>query len=422
MIYVLYDILTHVAIAALLPYFMLKMFTARKYREGISERFGFIDSEKTKALGGKKTVWVHAVSVGETKAVAPLLKLLKERNPALKIAFSTVTKTGQKVASEDLRGLIDTLIYFPLDLSWAVRRVIRRLNPVAFVVAEKEVWPNLYHTLSRNSVPIIVVNGTISERSHKRFLKLGFFFRDIFGSVDYFCARTADDLKRAIDAGVSKERAAVMGNLKFDLKPPKLDPQRMDSIRALICPSRVIVAGSTHQGEEEIVLDAFKRLRPRHPDLKLVIAPRHPERFNDVEGLIRKTGLSYARRTKGGGGEVLMLDTVGELMAVYSFSTISIVGGSLVGGIGGHNLLEPAYFGKPVLYGSHLTTYLNMAEMLEAGGGGVRVPEGGLYDALSRLLEDDVLRTLIGESAKKVVEANTGATARCAQIIERSIR
>ncbi|MFQ5735639.1 MAG: 3-deoxy-D-manno-octulosonic acid transferase [Thermodesulfobacteriota bacterium] len=430
MAYTLYDILLHLFTAALVPYFLFKMVSASKYREGIPERFGFIRAGKLKGLKGGRVVWVHAVSVGETKAVMPILRRLKKKRPEVKVVFSTVTKTGQATAAEDGRGLIDALIYFPLDLSWAVRRVVRAVGPAAFVVVEKEVWPNCIMTLRKRGVPVIVVNGTISDRSFRRFKKLGFFFRDVFGAVSFFGARTESDRRKAMGVGVRPECAVTTGNIKFDLTPPSTDPGRIEGLKkslGLKDGSTVIVAGSTHAGEEEAVLKAFVDLRDAFSGLKLVIAPRHPERFSEVETLIRKTGLAYLRRTKvkdgggkgGGAPDVLLLDTVGELMMVYSFSTIAVVGGSIVPGIGGHNLLEPAYYGKPVVYGAHLTTYREMADMLEEAGGGVRVGDGGLYCALKKLLDDRELREQTGERARGVVESNRGAADRSVEVIER---
>ena len=424
--YILYDILLHLSIVALLPYFFFKMLTTQKYREGIPERFGFIKSGKSGKLANPssaRTHWVHAVSVGETRAVMPAVKLLKKRNPALRVVFSTVTRTGQETARKDGVGLIDALVYFPLDLSWAAGNMVRAIDPVVFVVVEKEVWPNCFRALGKRGVPIVVINGTISERSYRRFKKLGFFFRGVFGSVSTFCARTDGDRRRAVGLGVAPERAVTTGNMKFDLAPPELDASSLEGLKKALGISGVgpvIVAGSTHAGEEEEVLAAFKKLRGDFPDLKLIIAPRHPERFAEVASLIRKSGFNCARRSAPAGKpeQVVLLDTVGELMMVYSFATVAVVGGSIAPGIGGHNLLEPAYYGKPVVYGGNLTTYLEMAEMLEAAGGGVRAGRGELYGALAKLLGDRTLREDMGERARALVEANRGAAEKSVAVIE----
>lgn len=418
----LYDILLHISVFILLPYFVVKMFTAKKYREGIPERFGFIKAEKIRAAAGSPLIWIHAVSVGETKAVAPVVKSLKQRNPGVKILFSTVTGTGNATAAKDLSGFIDALIYFPLDLSWAIKRVARAFNPSAFVVIEKEIWPNVFLEMKKENVPVIILNGTISERSHRRFLRFSFFFKEVFGCVSLFSARTEDDRKKAIEAGVKEGNARTAGNIKFDLSPPSAHPNYLDTIKdALrVSPSdAVIVAGSTHPGEEEKVVSAFKMISKEHSNARLIIAPRHPERFGEVEALLKKTGLEFSKRSAGGGGKVVLLDTIGELMPVYSFSTIAFVGGSLVPGIGGHNLLEPAYYGRPVLWGPHLTTYASMGELLEGSGGGFTVrDENDLAEKANALLSDKALCERAGEAAKKVVEANRGAARKSVEALE----
>lgn len=401
------------------------MISARKYREGIPERFGLLDKGKLERLKGGPVVWVHAVSVGETNAVVPLLKSFKEKHPEAKVLFSTVTRTGNRVAASQGKGLVDALIYFPLDISWVVRRVVKMVGPCAFIVVEKEVWPNIFRTLNRSSIPIIVVNGTISDKSFKRFMRLKFFFRDVFGQISYFCARTDEDLVKAVKAGVREGSAEAVGNIKFDLKAPAASTEALESLKEALSigpKDKVIVAGSTHRGEEEVILNAFKGLLKEIPGVRLILAPRHPERFGEVESIIKKSSLSCVRRTSGAGAcaDVVLLDTVGELLTVYSFATAAIVGGSLVEGIGGHNLLEPAYFSKPVIYGGYLTTYLAMAEMLEAAGAGVRVNgESELAGALKKILTDNGLRERSGASARKVVEENRGAIKRTVEIIER---
>lgn len=425
--YRLYDILLHVALVLSLPFFIIKMLTVKKYREGLSERFGFIGHDKLRRLKGSPVVWFHAISVGETKAALPVLRLFKETHPDMKVVFSTVTMTGNRCAIKECAGLADVVIYFPLDLSWTVRRAINRINPRMLIVVEKEIWPNMILSLSKRAVSVIIVNGTISERSFKRFMRFGFLFREVFSAISYFAARTEEDCERAIKAGVARERAGSVGNIKFDIAQPDSSPERrarLLSSMALSSDDTVIVAGSTHKGEEEMILSAYAALRRRFKTLKLVLAPRHPERFDDVEALIRKTGIAFGRRsniTHGimTGAEIILLDTVGELMNVYSIASIAFVGGSLVRGIGGHNLLEPALHAKPVIYGGHLTTYLGMAELLEANRGGARVEdEASLEAAIERLLSDSALRSRMGEAAKKAVEANRGAARRTMSIID----
>lgn len=423
--FILYDIILHLLLIAISPYLLFKMISLKKYTYGLGERFGSISNEKLRRLDGGPVMWVHAVSVGETKAVMPVIKLIKKNHPGTRVLFSTITKTGQSIAGTEGAGLIDALIYYPLDLSWIVRGMVGRIKPAVYVVVEKEVWPNIIRIMKGAGVPVAVVNGTISERSFKRFLRLKFLFGDIFAMMSFFGARTEDDRRRAVEAGVNNEKAVTTGNVKFDLAPPVLDAAALSSLKCSVGEAghgKIIVAGSTHPGEEEIILDAFAGLKSLLPDCMLIIAPRHPERFDDAESIVKKKGLTCARRTVGGVAEadVLLLDTMGELMTVYSLGDVAVVGGSLTEGIGGHNLLEPAYFGKPVLYGPYLTTYLGMAEMLETGGGGIRVAcADGLYTALKGLLTNDILRKKTGENAKMVVKANRGAVGKTVEALER---
>lgn len=425
MAFFLYDIFLHAALPALLPYFLLKMIFYGKYRSGIFERFGFINKAKIEKLRGKPVVWVHAVSVGETKAALPLVKILKEKNPDVRVVFSTVTATGNAVAKQEGASFIDALIYFPLDFGWAVRRVVRSVSPSLFVAVEKEFWPNFLMTLDENSVPVVVVNGVVSERSAKGYKKLAVLFGPVFGSISFFCAMTKQDAARAAVLGIREDRIAVSGNLKFDTRPPELSPVDKDSIRKSLGISNsvpVIVAGSTHRGEEDILLGAFGRLRQEFRGLKLVLAPRHPERFDEVEGIVLKKGFSCRRKKKDMGkdpeADVALLDTIGELASVYSVSTIAFVGGTLVP-VGGHNLLEPAFFGIPVVYGPHLQNCLQMAEALEAGGASVRASAESVEQEFGRLLKDESLRAKTGSAGKRVVESNRGAIEMSYNVMER---
>jgi len=434
--YFFYDILFHGFFAATLPYVLYKAIRTEKYRDGIGERFGRIKREKLGALfGDGPCIWIHAVSVGETKAAMPLLKALREKLSDARIVFSTTTRTGQAVARSEGNACIDALIYFPLDFSWAVKSVIRDIRPDVFIVVEKEIWPNLFKALADNRVPIVVVNGTISERSYRRFLKFGFFFSQVFAKINFFCAAAAPDLERAVALGVGQDRAMVTGNLKFDQKPVG----RCDITKGLeeaLClgPDELLfVAGSTHGGEEEIILKAFKDLLKECHGLRLAIAPRHPERFAEVEGLIKKSGLACRKRTskvvakkksKGKKNcEVFLLDSMGELQCLYELAHIAFVGGSLVPDVGGHNLLEPAGLGRPVLFGPYVHTCGAMAELLSDAGGGIMVRGGReLKGSLRELAGDSGLREEMGRAAREVVEQNRGAVEKTLRVIEKFLK
>lgn len=411
-----------------------------KYRKGMLERFGFIANEKV--ISNKKIIWFHAVSVGETKAVMQLLKMFKQRHPDTSIIFSTTTYTGNKVARDYGAGWMDSIIYFPLDFSWVVKRVINKINPKALIVVEKEIWPNILNILNNKSIPIIVVNGKISDRSFKRYVFSGFFFKRIFQNITAFCAQTNKDCERAVKVGIDPKKIFITGNIKFDMETPHISPSEklgMMQKMGITHFNTVLVAGSTHEGEEEIILNAFARLKNEIPNLKLIIAPRHPERFKEVEGLIRDKGFSLLKRSetlnsqlsksplyppygKGGCGgiyDVILLDTIGELGKIYSLANAAFVGGSLVN-IGGHNLLEPALHKKPVIFGTHIQTFSEGADLLINGGGGIMVKDGNeLEKRLRQIFLHDSLAQKIGEAGYKVIELNRGAAEKSLEIIER---
>lgn len=416
--YLLYDILLHLSLIILLPYFLFKMAVRGKYRQGLMERFGIIKADKIDRLGGKRPIWLHAVSVGETKAVVPLVKRLREEYPDIRIVFSTVTATGNSIATKNLPW-VDAIIFFPLDLSWVVRRVVRNLKPKVFIVVEKEVWPNLLRVLQKEGVPAVVINGTISSRSFKRYRLFMPFFKVVFKGITLFCVQGKEDRERVLSLGIEEERVMVTGNIKFDEGPSTPTTTEMLGLMKTLGLSEgegVIVAGSTHRGEEEVILDVFKRLKEEFHGLRLIIAPRHPERFGEVEGLIRGKGFSLLKRSETPCPmphapcyyDVILLDTMGELGRVYSLATVAFVGGSLVD-VGGHNLLEPAFQRRPVLFGPYVGNYPEIASALTSARGGVMVEDGeGLWRWSRRfLLERDTARQY-GEAAYGVVKANMG--------------
>jgi len=436
--YLLYDILLHLSLVLLLPYFLFKMLFVGKYRKGIWERFGFIGEEKLKNLfagcaecHGKKIVWFHAVSVGETKAVLPLVRLLKEKHPDRKVVFSTVTPTGNAVAEKEGCQWIDSLIYFPLDFNWVVNKIVRLIKPSVFVVVEKEIWPNILRVLKKDKVPVLIVNGVISDRSFERYKLFGFFFIRIFKNISAFLSQTKKDSDKAIALGIEAQSVMLTGNMKFDITPPLWHLSEREAFMqglGIKDSDKIVVAGSTHAGEEEIILNVFQRLKHEFPNLKLILAPRHPERFNEVEKLVREKGLAVVRRTAvtpasrlqpPASHDVILLDTIGELSMIYSLATAAFVGGTLVN-IGGHNLMEPALYRKPVIYGPSIKSCLEMAEMLESAGGAIRVnSEETLFENIRELLLDETYRQNIGNAAYSVVEANKGATEKCLRVLER---
>jgi len=407
--YVLYNLILFTATVLLSPYILFKLATVPKYRGGISQKLGRVRKGLLRVLGGTRPIWVHAVSVGEVMAAHPLIRELRKKYPGRKLILSTVTVTGNHTAKQRVPEA-DAVFYFPFDYPWIVRRVIRTINPAIVLVAETELWPNFFRELERQGIPSVLINGRISPRSYGNYLRFKRFFTEMFRSVTLFCMQSDEDAARIKDIGAPPDRILVTGNLKFD---QKISPVQQAPV-PIAAGRKVITAGSTHRGEEAILLEIFSRLRKKYPDLVLIIAPRHPERFDEVCGLITRAGYVCQRRTrlKGPVGDVILLDTIGELRAFYSACDIAFVGGSLVK-VGGHNLLEPAAMKKPVIFSRYMFNFKEISEaLIQAGGGYMVKDKEELYVKLDNLLSDKQLSAAMGEKAFKVIAANSGATLR----------
>jgi 3-deoxy-D-manno-octulosonic-acid transferase len=409
MMYILYNIVLVLMTVVLSPVLLFKLLTVPKYRGGLSQKLGRVRKKVRRVIQGARPIWVHAVSVGEVMAAHPLIRELRKKYPGRKLILSTVTVTGNYTARQRVPEA-DAVFFFPFDYPWVVRRVIQRINPMIVLVAETELWPNFFRELSRAGIPSAVINGRISGSSYKNYMKFKVFFRQVFSQISLFCMQSGEDGERVKNIGAPSDRVIVTGNLKFDQKfqPPKASPV------SLTAGSKVITAGSTHSGEEAALLDVFRRLRERFPELVLIIAPRHPERFDEVEGLVNTAGYECQRRTRLRGPikDVLLLDTIGELRSFYAICDIAFVGGSLVK-VGGHNLLEPAAMKKPVIFSRYMFNFKEISEALISAGGGILVKDKQeLYVQAEKLLSDRAYARQIGERAFRVIEANSGAAKR----------
>lgn len=416
--FIFYNILVVLLTIILSPVLLFKLVTNAKYRGGISQKLGRVRKRVKTAIGTARPIWVHAVSVGEVMAAHPLIRELKKKYPERKLILSTVTVTGNYTALQRVPEA-DAVFFFPFDYPWIVRRVIARINPVIVLIAETELWPNFFRELSRRKIPAAVINGRISPHSFKNYMKLRFFFRHVFAHVSLFCMQSQEDGERITKIGAPQDRVIVTGNLKFD--------QKISETRSSPVPmpsgSKVITAGSTHRGEEEALLSVFGRLREKFPKLILIIAPRHPERFDEVEGIISRFGYDCQRRTrlKGYVKDVLLLDTIGELRSFYGICDIAFVGGSLVK-VGGHNLLEPAAMKKPVIFSKYMFNFKEISEALISAGGGLLVKDKEeLYVQSEKLLSDKDHARQIGIRAYSVIETNSGAAKRTIDAVSRFI-
>jgi 3-deoxy-D-manno-octulosonic-acid transferase len=417
----LYNAALLLALLVTLPYWLVKMLTAGKYRAGLAERLGRVP-QRLLRRPPEGCIWVHAVSVGEVLAVEKLAQELAARHPDRRLLVSTTTLTGQKLARE--RFGEENVFFFPLDLSSSVGDFVRALRPALVVLAETEFWPNFIRIAHAEGARIAVVNARISDRSFPRYRRLGFVFKRVLRHIEVFLAQSELDAKRLIEVGAPAERVRVSGNLKFDIgasaAKPVVEMLRSGFARAGV--SEVVVAGSTVEGEEPLLLGAFRSLLRSHPRTAMVLAPRHPERFEAVAGLLLGSSLSFIRRSRMNGqescaGAVILLDTIGELAAVYALASVAFVGGSLVPR-GGHNILEPAQYGLPIVVGPHTENFRDIVNIFSRAGALSIVQPEFLDAELLRLLDDPAVRRELGQRAAGVFRSQSGATARTLEALD----
>jgi 3-deoxy-D-manno-octulosonic-acid transferase len=372
------------------------------------------------------SAWVHAVSVGEALAAQSLVDGLRRVYPELPIVMSTVTETGARVVRQHYAG-VATHRFFPLDVPSAVTRVMRAIDPAFLVCMETELWPNVLRLAARRGVPVMIANGRLSDRSFERYRLARPLLRQMLDDVRVFAMQSQEDARRMIALGARPERVFVTGNIKHE--PPPDAAGIVDLWRRLLAldaEQRVWIAGSTHRGEDQAVLEAHRAALAENPGLVLVLAPRHPERVGEVVALINARGWPAVRRSelpRGSIGDaVIVLDTVGELAQLYAVADVVFVGGSLVP-VGGHNMLEPALRRKPVLFGPHTTNFREVAALLADAGGAIVVHDGReLAAEVRRLLADPALRDKIGTAGQEAAASRHGAVRATLDLVERFLR
>ena len=411
--YLIYSIIYSIAVIFLLPfeYFRRPKGIRRRW---VREKFGFwVDK-----MGQGGIIWIHAVSVGEVMAATPLLKGLKKEYPMKGIILSTVTDTGQKVAKE--RAPEGTrIVYLPFDIPPILNAVVKKVMPEILIVIETELWPNMFRVFKRNGIPIILLNGRISEDSFRGYKKISFFMKKVLSRVDFFGTQNEEYAERLKSLGVPAARVRSIGNFKFDTRPSPLIPVWTERIQG-----PVVTAGSTHEGEEDLMTSVYLELRKEFPDLNLILAPRHPERFQNVEEMLRSKGLSFLKRSALGNqqpdnifrGVIILLDTIGELSAIYGISDIAIIGKSFRGS-GGQNPLEPSYWGKPIICGPHMENFPIIRDFYRAGAA-IEVDENNLYAELKELLLSPEKAREVGLRGHEIYRKNAGAVKAAIEIVE----
>jgi 3-deoxy-D-manno-octulosonic-acid transferase len=412
--YALYSALLALLLVITLPYWLLQMLRHGKYRAGLRQRFGKVPP-RLSLRPGEPTIWVHAVSVGEVVAASGVIEALRGEFPAHRVMVSTTTSPGQKLAAKKFGA--ENVFYFPLDFGFAVRPYLVALRPELCVIAETEFWPNFLRLAKRSGARIAVINCRISDRSLPGYKRLRFWLPKVLANVDLFLAQTEEDRKRLIAIGVSEAKVKVGGNLKFDVTPAR-SPSIVASLRAAFDQSEagpILVCGSTLEGEEGALLSAFHNILATHPKAVMILAPRHPERFSEVGTLIEQLGFRMWRRSLWSGealaGGVFLVDTIGELAALYLLATVAFVGGSLVPR-GGHNILEPALYGVPIVTGNHYENFRDIVNFFLSCNAVRVVGLAELPLVFMDLIANEEERATLGRNAMAALESQRGAARR----------
>jgi 3-deoxy-D-manno-octulosonic-acid transferase len=435
LMYFLYSALLAVAMLLTLPYWVFQMLRHGKYRAGLWERLGRVPLRlRTAAIEAgsalpassnpgarfKPVIWVHAVSVGEVTAIRGLVEDIQRRFPQYRVVVTTTTDTGQALARKNFGE--DNTFYFPMDFGFAIRPYLQTLRPKLIIIAETEFWPNFLRLAHRSGASIAVVNARISDRSWPNYNRFSWLLKKVLPNIDSFLAQTAADRERLIAIGAPPERVKVTGNLKFDLTLPA-PPPIVDSLRQSLKQANagpVLVCGSTVEGEEPLLLKAFENILVRHPRAVIILAPRHPERFNTVATLMAQMNIRFWRRSLWNGepvsSGVFLVDTIGELAALYALADIAFVGGSLVPR-GGHNIIEPALHGAPIVVGNHTENFRDIVGLFQSRDAVRVVGAAEMPLVFMELLENTADRAVLGRHAIETISSQTGATERTAQAL-----
>jgi 3-deoxy-D-manno-octulosonic-acid transferase len=419
LILAVYSVLLAAVLIVGAPWWLARMAMSGRYRAGLSQRLGLIPAEIGNVVKGRRVIWLHAVSVGEVLAAGELVRQLRTALPEWVIAVSTTTETGQRLARERFAG--PPVFYLPLDFAWVVRRYLHLLKPELLVLMESELWPNLINECVRRDVPVAVVNAKISDRSLPRYMRLRRLWRPLLGKVSLFLAQSEENARRLVTIGAAADRVQAPGNLKYDVKAPAASEMTALLGSRLSTNARVLVAGSTLEGEEAMLLGAWPEVLRSIPEAVMVLAPRHTPRFDTVAALVQERGFvlvraSHLKQTQEAiqPGSVVLLDTIGDLASVYSLAAAAFVGGSLVTW-GGHNPLEPARFGVPVAMGPWSQNFREIVDAMRTEEAIAIVEEDGLTGELIRMLRGEA--QAMGERGRSVFERQAGATARVASAL-----
>ena len=428
----LYNIAIFLAITLGFPLIIPMILISGKRRKTVLQRLGLtrLPAELTGRRSsnfGEKPVWVHALSVGEVLSSVPLVKRLKEYSNTRDIVFSASTKTGFDIANRHLKDAVHAIFYFPYDLIFSVKHRVQRIDPEVVVIVETDIWPNFLFEMKNRRTPVVLVNARLSKKSFFGYKRLGVFAKKVFLNFAHVCAQSVADFERFQRLGVPADRITTTGNVKFDEAHRVLGPEEIETLRQSVHiqnGQKVFLAGSTHPGEESMLLDAFSRIKHYENDLLLIVAPRNPERAGSVFRIFDSAGFSVGfmkelkKISSGQRLDVVIIDTMGLLKKLYAIADIAFIGGSLVN-CGGHNPLEAAAFSKPIIFGHDMSDFVDISKMLLDAEGAVRVKDAeDLYTALVSLIDDDNKAMEMGANALGVFTANKGAVERTMQVIK----
>jgi len=428
-----YSILAHLAFVVALPWLSLRAWRKGKFAQGMGERFGKLEGPWVGEAAGKRPIWIHAVSVGEAQMLPPVLARLKERFPDVPVVISTNTVTGQDIA----KGFAEVAgtFYIPIDFGWAVRKLLVTLRPRLLVIMETEIWPNLIVQSDRAGVPVVFLNGRISDSSFGGYLKAKWFMKRVLARVTAFGMRSNVDAERIVEIGAASERVRVTGNLKYESADALCHEEEGLTRKKFGIGQEeiVLIGGSTFPGEEAMLLRVYQACLEDHPSARLILAPRHPQRFEEALTAIESAGLPVAQRSHGQLPEtrdlpkpVILLDVMGELKRVYGLVDLVFIGKSMrlsPKGNGGQNPLEAAAWSKPILFGPSMENFQEVADSLTAKGGTVVVEnEEDLLNEIRDLLSNSERRASMGERARSVIQDSLGAADRCMEILEEALK
>ena len=426
MLYAVYNFFSTLLFIAGLPFLPFVLLLGKRFRSGLAQRFGWYSRDALSVVSGSRPIWIHAASVGEVKAAVELTRELKEKHPEKKVIISTFTDTGNALARQSMAA--DAVLFLPLDQLWMVRRTLRRLDPAMLIVLETEMWPNLLRQACARGIPTLLLSGRLSIRSYKKYFLFRVFFRQVVGSFSALGMQSEEDARRIISLGADVGRVSVVGNIKralsirHQLRNRNAGSEKLENRRSRETP--LLVVGSSHRGEEEILIGVYLSLKERFARLQMVLAPRHPERFAEVEKLLQARGLDYQKKSHANGQldfvkDILLLDTLGDLEDFYALGDVAFVGGSLIDA-GGHNLLEPARFGKPVLFGPFTSNFAALALEMKQRGAGIQVAGADeLTRELTGLLGDPERCRTVGKEAYRVAADDCGVMERNLALAQR---